>query len=252
MPADIVGSMIIDTEDSGRKSLRFQQGPIFANLVLADELNRATPKTQSALLEAMQERTVTSGNMTHELERPFLVMATQNPIEMEGTYPLPEAQLDRFLMKILVTYPNREELSQIVERTIQREEEAPVPVMDREAIMQVRSVCREVLVAPHVQQYAIQLVLATQPEQAEAHDLSRRYIRYGSSPRGAQALVECGRVLALIRGRVHLAVEDIQAVAPSVLRHRIILNFDAHADGQTPETILTSVIKSVTAQTAVA
>jgi len=252
MPADIVGSMIIETDDRGGKGLRFQPGPIFANLVLADEINRATPKTQSALLEAMQERTVTSGTTTHELDRPFLVMATQNPIEMEGTYPLPEAQLDRFLMKILVTYPSRDELSRIVERTVQREEVAPVPVMDREAILEVRSVCREVLVAPHVQEYAIQLVMATQPEQEEAHELARRYIRYGSSPRGAQALVECGRVHALMRGRFHLAIEDVQRVAPAVLRHRVILNFDAHADGQTPETILSAIIKGVTAKASVA
>jgi MoxR-like ATPase len=248
MPADIVGSMIIETDERGGKGLRFQPGPIFANLVLADEINRATPKTQSALLEAMQERTVTSGTTTHELDRPFLVMATQNPIEMEGTYPLPEAQLDRFLMKILVTYPSRDELSRIVERTIQREEEIPVPVLDRDAILGVRSVCREVLVAPHVQDYAIQLVMATQPEQKEAHELSQKYVRYGSSPRGAQALVECGRVLALMRGRFHLSTEDIQQVASAVLRHRIILNFDAHADGQTPETILSAIIKGVTAQ----
>src|SRR5437879_10590127 len=145
MPADIVGSMIMESDDRGGKALRFQRGPVFAHLVLADEINRATPKTQSALLEAMQERTVTSGNTTHQLESPFLVMATQNPIEMEGTYPLPEAQLDRFLMKILVTYPSREELNRIVERTIQREEEVPVPVMDRDAIQEVRNVCREVL-----------------------------------------------------------------------------------------------------------
>src|SRR5215468_10867868 len=175
MPADIVGSMIMDTE-GGAKTLRFAPGPIFANLVLADEINRATPKTQSALLEAMQERTVTSGTTTHELDRPFLVMATQNPIEMEGTYPLPEAQLDRFLMKILVTYPSREELSRIVERTIQREEANPVPVLDREAILEVRNVCREVLVAPHVREYAISLVMATQPEQAEAHEMARKYV----------------------------------------------------------------------------
>src|SRR3989475_11186341 len=182
MPADIVGSMIIETNERGSRSLRFQPGPIFAHLVLADEINRATPKTQSALLEAMQERTVTSGTTTHELEAPFLVMATQNPIEMEGTYPLPEAQLDRFLMKILVAYPSRDELSRIVERHIAREEEIPVPVMDRDAILQVRSVCREVLVAPHVQEYAIRLVMATQSDQKEAHDLARKYIRYGSSP----------------------------------------------------------------------
>ena len=250
MPADIVGSMIIETSDRGAKSMRFQPGPIFANLVLADEINRATPKTQSALLEAMQERTVTSGTTTHELEKPFLVMATQNPIEMEGTYPLPEAQLDRFLMKILVTYPTREELGRIVERTIQREEVQLSPVLDRDQILQVRGVCRQVLVAPHVQEFAIQLVMATQPEQKEAHDLAKRYVRYGSSPRGAQALVECGRVLALMRGRYHLSVEDVERVAPAVLRHRIILNFDAHADGQTPETILSTIIKGVAAHAA--
>jgi MoxR-like ATPase len=252
MPADIVGSMIIETSDRGDKYLRFQPGPIFANLVLADEINRATPKTQSALLEAMQERTVTSGTSTHELDRPFLVMATQNPIEMEGTYPLPEAQLDRFLMKILVSYPNREELSRIVDRTIQREEAQPEFVLNRDAILEVRSVCREVLVAPHVQDYAIQLVMATQAEQKEAHDLARKYVRYGSSPRGAQALVECGRVSALMRGRYHLAIEDVQRVAASVLRHRIILNFDAHADGQTPETVLQTIIKEVTPSVSVA
>ncbi len=246
MPADIVGGMIIETADHGGKFLRFQPGPIFANLVLADEINRATPKTQSALLEAMQERTVTSGVTTHEIEAPFLVMATQNPIEMEGTYPLPEAQLDRFLMKILVTYPTREELNRIVERTIQSEEVHVTAVLDREAIMQVRGVCREVLVAPHVQEYAIQLVMATQPEQKEAHEMARKYIRYGSSPRGAQALVECGRVLALMRGRCHLAMEDVEHVAHAVLRHRIILNFDAHADGETPEKILNAIVQEVT------
>ena len=251
MPADIVGSMILEGIE-GAKILRFQPGPIFAHLVLADEINRATPKTQSALLEAMQERTVTSGTTTHELERPFLVMATQNPIEMEGTYPLPEAQLDRFLMKILVKYPSRTELGRIVERTIQREEEVPIPVMDRESILEVRAVCREVLVAPHVQEYAIALVMATQPEQPEAHPLAKKYVRYGSSPRGAQALVECGRVLALMRGRFHLATEDVKQVAPAVLRHRIILNFDAHADGQTPESILDAVIQGVTAHASVA
>jgi MoxR-like ATPase len=245
MPADIVGSMMIETSEGGSKSLRFQPGPIFANLVLADEINRATPKTQSALLEAMQERTVTSGNTTHELDLPFLVMATQNPIEMEGTYPLPEAQLDRFLMKILVTYPSREELGRIVDRTIQKGEADVESVLDRDTILQVRGVCRQVLVAPHVQDFAIALVMATQSDQREAHELARKYIRYGSSPRGAQALVECGRVLALMRGRFHVSVDDVKDVASAVLRHRIILNFDAHADGQTPETILGAIIKAV-------
>jgi len=243
MPADIVGSMIIDTEGSS-KALRFQPGPIFAHLVLADEINRATPKTQSALLEAMQERTVTSGTATHELEAPFLVMATQNPIEMEGTYPLPEAQLDRFLMKILVPYPSRRDMSTIVERTIQREDKTVGAVLTREEILGLREVCGRVLVAAHVQEYAIDMVMATQPGAPQAHELTNKFIRYGSSPRGAQALVECGRVLALMKGRLHLSTEDVEAVAPAVLRHRIILNFDAHAEGQTPETILVKIIAS--------
>jgi len=246
MPADIVGSMIIESDDRGGKALRFQPGPIFANLVLADEINRATPKTQSALLEAMQERTVTSGTTTHELDAPFLVMATQNPIEMEGTYPLPEAQLDRFLMKILVSYPSREDLNRIVERSVQRDEITLQQVVSRDAILQLKGACRDVLVAEHVRDFAIDLVMATQPATPEAHELANKYIRYGSSPRGAQALVECGRVLALMRGRLNLSVDDVREIAPAVLRHRIILNFDAHADGQTPDTILSRIITSVT------
>jgi MoxR-like ATPase len=246
MPADIVGSMIIDSE-SGSKSLRFSPGPIFAHLVLADEINRATPKTQSALLEAMQEHTVTSGTQTMLLEPPFLVMATQNPIEMEGTYPLPEAQLDRFLMKILVRFPTRSELGTIVERTSQKDEIEVSPVLTREEILDLRAACHQVLVAPHVQDHAINLVMATQPGAAEAHELSNKFIRYGSSPRGAQALVECGRVFALMKGRLHLSIEDVDTIAPAILRHRIILNFDAHAEGQTPETILSKIIPSVAA-----
>ena len=250
MPADIVGSMIIESDERGSKSLRFQPGPVFAHLVLADEINRATPKTQSALLEAMQEHTVTSGTTTHELEAPFLVMATQNPIEMEGTYPLPEAQLDRFLMKILVNYPSREELNRIVELTIQNESVRLEAVMDRDGILDLRSVCRQLLVAPHVQEFAVDLVMATQPGRPQSHPLSNKYIRYGSSPRGAQALVECGRVLALMKGRYHLGTEDILTIAPAVLRHRLILNFDAHADNQTPETVLSEIIHSVEARAA--
>ena len=246
MPADIVGSAIMDTDERGAKSLKFQPGPIFANLVLADEINRATPKTQSALLEAMQERTVTSGTVTHQLEAPFLVMATQNPIEMEGTYPLPEAQLDRFLMKLLVDYPTKAELSRIVDLTIQKEDVTLEMRADRAAILELRSTSREVLVAPHVQEYAIDLVMATQPTSSQAHPLSKKFIRFGSSPRGAQALVECGRVVALMKNRFHLSVDDVRHVAPAVLRHRIILNFDAHAEGQTADTILSEVIKSLT------
>ena len=247
MPADIVGSMIIEADEHGAKALRFQPGPIFANLVLADEINRATPKTQSALLEAMQERTVTSGTTTHELEIPFLVMATQNPIEMEGTYPLPEAQLDRFLMKIVVLYPSREDLNRIVDRTIHRDETTVDQVADRDTILQLRAACREVLVAEHVQDFAINLVMATQPGTQYAHELSNKYIRYGSSPRGAQALVECGRVLALMHNRLNLSIDDIREIAPAVLRHRIILNFDAHADGQTPDTILSHILENISA-----
>jgi MoxR-like ATPase len=241
LPADILGVSVFDRASS---AFRFQPGPVFAQLILADEINRATPKTQSALLEAMQEKTVTSGSSTHQLESPFLVMATQNPIEMEGTYPLPEAQLDRFLMKILVDYPNREELNRIVERTIQRDEPDLDQIMDRQEILAIRRACREVLIAPHVQDFAVSLVMATQPGTSSAHALSNRYIRYGSSPRGAQALVECGRVYAFMRGRAHLAVDDVAAIAPSVLRHRIILNFDAHADNQTSETLLKEIIAS--------
>ena len=247
MPADIIGSMMIETDDRGAKSLRFQPGPIFANLVLADEINRATPKTQSALLEAMQERTVTSGNSTHELEAPFLVMATQNPIEMEGTYPLPEAQLDRFLMKIVIEYPLREELNRILERTIQKEDIHIDTVVGREEILHLRQVCREVLVAPHVQDYAVDLVMATQPGSPHSHEFANKYIRYGSSPRGGQALLECGRVLALLRGRLHLSIDDLQEIAIAVLRHRIILNFDAHADGKSPDMILKEILETTRA-----
>jgi MoxR-like ATPase len=245
MPGDIVGSMVMEGDEFGHKSLRFQPGPVFANLVLADEINRATPKTQSALLEAMQERTVTSGNNTYSLETPFLVMATQNPIEMEGTYPLPEAQLDRFLMKILVTYPSREDLNRIVELTTRGDDAELRQVIQREQIADLKSVCRQVIVAPHVQHYAIELVMATQPGTSDAAEITNRYIRYGSSPRGAQALIECGRVLALMRGRLHLSIDDVTAVAPSVLRHRIILNFDAHADGENTETILQRILNGL-------
>ena len=245
MPGDIVGSMVMESDDRGHKSLRFQQGPIFANLVLADEINRATPKTQSALLEAMQERTVTSGTTSYQLELPFLVMATQNPIEMEGTYPLPEAQLDRFLMKILVAYPSREDLNRIVDVTTKNDEVTLQTVMGRLQIAELKAICRRVVVAPHVQEYAIAVIMATQPGVHGAADITNRYVRYGSSPRGAQALIECGRVLALIRGRLHLSIEDVATVAPAVLRHRIILNFDAHADGETTETVLQKVLAGV-------
>lgn len=249
MPGDIVGSVVMESDEHGHKMLRFQQGPVFANLVLADEINRATPKTQSALLEAMQERTVTSGTSTYALDTPFMVMATQNPIEMEGTYPLPEAQLDRFLMKILVTYPSRGDLTRIVELTTRQDDFDIRTVMNRDQIAELKFISRQVIVAPHVQSYAIDLVMATQPGTREAAEITNRYIRFGSSPRGAQALIECGRVLALMRDRMHLSIEDLDFVAPAVLRHRIILNFDAHADGETTETILQKIFHTVASRT---
>jgi len=245
MPGDIVGSMIMENDEQGHKVFRFQPGPIFANLILADEINRATPKTQAALLEAMQERTVTSSTNTYVLEAPFLVMATQNPIEMEGTYPLPEAQLDRFLMKILVTYPSREDLNRIVEFTTKRGEAELRQILTREQITELKGVCRQVIVAPHVQNFAVDLIMATQPGTSGALETTNKYVRYGSSPRGAQALIECGRVLAVMRGRTHLSVDDIKTVAAGVLRHRIILNFDAHADGEDTGTILDKILKGI-------
>ena len=261
MPADILGSMIMDTNENGAKALRFEPGPVFTHLLLADEINRATPRTQSALLEAMQEKTVTSGTTTHILEEPFLVMATQNPLEMEGTYPLPEAQLDRFLLKVLVTYPEREELTAIVERTASPNQPEVEAVLNRDQILELRAVASEVLVAPHVRDYrfgarhtvlvaphvrdyAIGLVLATQPKPGSANSLARRYIRYGSSPRGAQALILCGRVRALMEGRLHVSIEDVRELALPALRHRTILNFDAHAEGVTEDDVLGEILDS--------
>ncbi len=245
MPADIVGSVMLDADTIGSKKLRFEPGPIFAHLVLADEINRATPRTQSALLEAMQERTVTSGTTTYPLEDPFLVMATQNPLEMEGTYPLPEAQLDRFLLKILVEYPSKSELEQIVERTLAAEQPLVEQVVNREEILEVKSAANDVLVAPHVQDFAIRLVLATQPDEQNGHEAARKYIRYGSSPRGAQALIQGGRVRALMRSRLNVSIHDVRALALPALRHRIILNFDAHAEGKTPDQVLTEILDSL-------
>ena len=245
MPGDILGSMLMQSGPEGVKSLRFEPGPIFAHLVLADEINRATPRTHSALLEAMQEKTVTSGTETYRLEDPFLVMATQNPLEMEGTYPLPEAQLDRFLLKIVVTYPKREEMVTIVERTMSAQKPDVRQVVDRGQILEIRARAQEVLVAPHVRDYAIDLVLATHPTESHAHEAAKKYIRYGASPRGAQALINCGRVRALARGRMNVSSDDIRELALPALRHRIILNFDAHAAGQTEDDVLRTILGSM-------
>ena len=245
MPADIVGSMVLEADSLGSKELRFQPGPIFAHLVLADEINRATPRTQSALLEAMQERTVTTGTTTHQLEDPFLVMATQNPLEMEGTYPLPEAQLDRFLLKLVVRYPTKKEMEEIVDRTMAPQSPVVHQVMDREQVLDARRGAHEVLIAPHVRDFAIRLILATQPEREEAHASARKYIRYGSSPRGAQALMQAGRVRSLMRGRLNVSLADLRELALPALRHRIILNFDAHAEGKTADQVLNGIIESL-------
>ncbi len=245
MPADIVGSMVLEAESDGSREMRFERGPIFAHLVLADEINRATPRTQSALLEAMQERTVTIGTTTHQLEDPFLVMATQNPLEMEGTYPLPEAQLDRFLLKLIVRYPSKKEMTEIVDRTMAAESPSVDQVMNREQVLDARRGAHDVLIAPHVRDFAIRLIMATQPEQEDTHDLAKKFIRYGSSPRGAQSLMQAGRVRALMRGRLNVSLDDLRELALPALRHRIILNFDAHAEGKTADQVLTGILESL-------
>jgi len=247
MPADVIGTSVVQETGDGRKSLGFQPGPIFTNLLLADEINRATPKTQSALLEAMQEKQVTVAHTSHLLEEPFFVMATQNPLEMEGTYPLPEAQLDRFLFKLRVPYPGREDLHDILDRTTQGTVAVVCPVVNGTQILEMRKVVRTVPVAPHVQEYVVKLTLATHPETRE-NLLASKYIRYGSSPRGAQTLILGGKVRALLDGRYNVSMEDIRALMLPALRHRIILNFEAQADGRTPDDLLEEIAGKVCAK----
>jgi MoxR-like ATPase len=244
MPADITGTNIIQETEDGHREFAFQRGPVFANILLADEINRATPKTQAALLEAMQERTVTISNENHKLPAPFFVLATQNPLEMEGTYPLPEAQLDRFLFKLIVGYPSSEELHEIVGRTMQVEAEV-MKVADGETILRMGEVARQVPIANSVVDYAVRLVMATHPEQEHVLDTTRRYIRYGASPRGAQALVLGGKVRALLAGRMNVSYEDIQSVMHPSLRHRVILNFDAEASGISADAVLDTIASQV-------
>ena len=246
MPADIVGTTIVSEDLDGRRSLRFQAGPIFANIVLADEINRATPKTQSALLEAMQEQTVSSGETTRPLPRPFFVLATQNPLEMEGTYPLPEAQLDRFLFKVQVPFPRHSELEDILLRTIRpSKNEQPQVVAHGEDVLRMLRVAREVVVAPHLVTYAVRLVLATHPREVAAPPTVRQYVRHGASPRGLQALVAGAQVRALLEDRFNVSREDLQEVALPALRHRLIFGFEAQADGITPERVVGDVLASV-------
>jgi MoxR-like ATPase len=241
MPADIVGTNII-REDSGRREFEYQHGPIFASLVLADEVNRATPKTQSALLEAMQERTVTVGTETRALPVPFFVLATQNPIELEGTYPLPEAQLDRFFFKALVPFPSETELLEIARRTTGNALPELHAVGDADAIVAAQRVAREVPIAEHVLSYAARLITATHPNRTEL-DSVRRYVRYGASPRGLQTLVLAGKVRALLEGRYNVAFDDLAAVAHPALRHRVFLQFEAEADAITTDQIIDEILE---------
>ena len=238
MPADITGTNILVEDPEGGRQFAFQPGPVFANLLLADEINRATPKTQSALLEAMAEKTVTVANQIHALDEPFFVLATQNPLEMEGTYPLPEAQLDRFFFKLVVPYPSGEDLTEIVRRTTAPAMPAAAKVADGAIIRQMGLLSRQVPIASSVTDYVVRMTLATHPENVDAPDVVRRYVRYGVSPRGAQAIVLGSKIRALIEGRLNVAYDDVRAVAAPALRHRLILNFDAESSGVTADDVL--------------
>jgi len=251
MPADITGTNIIAEDEGGRKYFEFRPGPVFANIILADEINRATPKTQSALLEAMQERQVTVAGESRPLPEPYIVLATQNPIEMEGTYPLPEAQLDRFLLKLHVPFPNLQELETIMDRTTGVETPAPSPVLDEERVLQMRRLVRQVLVAEHVQRFALRLVLATHPQNHEATEMVKQYVRYGASPRGGQALILAGKVRALLDARGGLSFDDVTAVAKDALRHRILPNFEAEAEGIQTDAIVEDLLTALPRETVV-
>jgi MoxR-like ATPase len=245
MPADITGTNILVEDPEGGRQFAFQPGPVFANLLLADEINRATPKTQSPLLEAMAEKTVTVANQIHELDEPFFVLATQNPLEMEGTYPLPEAQLDRFFFKLVVPYPSGEDLTEIVRRTTAPAMPEATKVADGTVIRQMGLLSRQVPIAGSVTDYVVRMTLATHPENAEAPDVVRRYVRYGVSPRGAQAIVLGSKIRALIEGRLNVAYDDVRAVAAPALRHRLILNFDAESSGVIADDVLGQLIVSL-------
>lgn len=243
MPADIVGTnMIVETEN-GRKEFEFQSGPIFANIVLADEINRATPKTQSALLEAMQDGSVTVGKTTYTLEQPFFVLATQNPLEMEGTYPLPEAQLDRFFFKLRVEFPSREDLHTIIERTTSDNKPTPNAVLDKARLVEMREVVRSVPLSRDVQDYAIRMLQATHPDTDQSTDMTKKYVRYGGSPRGVQTLILASKIRALLEGRYAVSIDDIRHVCRPALRHRIMLNFEGEAEGIDPDAILSDIIE---------
>ncbi|HYO43198.1 MAG TPA: MoxR family ATPase [Candidatus Limnocylindrales bacterium] len=244
MPADITGTNIL-IEENGARVFRFQAGPIFANLVLADEINRATPKTQSSLLEAMQEHQVTVARNRYPLDPPFFVLATQNPLEMEGTYPLPEAQLDRFLLKVMVPFPSEEDLIAILDRTTGSDAPQAKPTATAAEIVEMQRLARAVPIAPHITAYAVSVLAATHPDNRRAPSLVRQYVRYGGSPRGAQALVTAGKILALMDGRFNVSVDDVRAAALPALRHRVILNFEGEAEGITTEAVVRSILDEV-------
>ncbi len=249
MPADIIGTNLIVEDAEGRKTFQFQPGPVFANIVLADEINRATPKTQSALLEAMQEHHVTVGGVQHPLEEPFLVLATQNPLEMEGTYPLPEAQLDRFFFKLKVRFPSADELHTILDRTTAVDRPQIQKVLkDPEEMRVLRTVVRQVPLAREIQAHAIALVMGTHPDTEQAPALTKKYVRYGASPRAAQALILAGKIYALLDGRFHVARADLDRAALAALRHRIILNFEGEAEGATSDDIIAEVLRAESAR----
>ena len=243
MPADIVGTNVI-TEDHGVKRFDFQKGPIFANIVLADEINRATPKTQSALLEAMSEGSVTVAKQTYLLEKPFFVLATQNPLEMEGTYPLPEAQLDRFFFKLVVEYPGKDDLHTILDRTTTDHAPEPQPVIEKARILEMRELVRKVPLARQIQDYAVRVVLATHAENPEATAMSKKFMRYGASPRGLQSIILAAKIRALLEGRYAVAIDDIRHVSAPALRHRMIMNFEGEAEGARTDAIIAEILQA--------
>jgi len=243
MPADILGTTVIEESATGAKSFSFRKGPLFANIVLADEINRATPKTQSALLEAMQEHRVTIAKQTYVLDEPFFVLATQNPLESEGTYPLPEAQLDRFFFKLHVPFPGREELNEILERTTGNVTPKVNAVIRKGRILEMQQLVREVPIAKHVQDFAVRLLMATHPTTPGALDGVKRFVKFGSSPRGAQALLLAGKIRALFEGRFAASLDDIRAVALPALRHRVLLNFEGEAEGVKTDDVLHDILK---------
>jgi len=251
MPADILGTNLVVENTAGRREFQFQRGPIFAHIILADEINRATPKTQSAMLEAMQEKQVTAGGELRKLAEPFFVLATQNPIDQEGTYPLPEAQLDRFFFKLIVGYPSAEELTEVLNRTTENARAEVNKVLSGEALREWQRLVREVPVASHVKDYAVRLVLATHPKTNTAAPIATQYLRFGSSPRGAQTLMLAGKVRALTQGRFNVGFEDIESVALPALRHRLILNFEAEAEGITTDQIIGQILQNVPRDAAV-